>query len=233
MSEWGMLTEEEEAANAPLYGGAMTAGELAAWLNRRCGRLTGSRVYDALHRLKKGSGYSTGRLTLLKSLLAERMTGESVDHFVSAPMKWGLQQEPNAKMAYEVQTGYQIQKCGFILHPTIEDFGATPDGLIDHDGCLEIKCPNTDTFLDFRVSQTIPVEYEWQMAAQLACTGRKWCDFVMYDPRVKRMENIIIQRFTPHKVAWIDMVELEAKAFLDELDRMWEILIHSPLPEAA
>ncbi len=64
-------------------------------------------------------------------------------------------------------------------------FGASPDGLVGADGLLEIKCPYSSQKHLARVAEgVVPEEYKPQMLVQLLCTGRKWVDFVSYDPRI-------------------------------------------------
>ena len=76
----------------------------------------------------------------------------------------------------------------------IEQAGASPDGLIGKDGCIEIKCPNTSTHLDTLLSQKVPSKYITQMTWQMVCAGRKWCDFVSYDPRLPENLQLYIER---------------------------------------
>lgn len=224
MSVWGTIEPEE--TDERMYG-SMTPEQLAAWLNQRCGKLTASRAYDALHTLKKG-GYAASRTNLIRELLAERLTGESMDHYVSEEMRWGLKYEPDAKMAYETRTGNLIEACTYRDHPTIDNLGATPDGRVGRGG-IEAKCPKTSTFIDWLRGGTIPAEHECQMVVQIACFGFDFVDWVAYDPRVLRMDNLIIQRFRP-VASWVEGIEAEARKFLDEVETAWDQLIHSPLP---
>ena len=90
---------------------------------------------------------------------------------------------------------------GFIPHPTIEFFGASPDGLVGEDGLLEIKCPySTNVHLQRVAAGVVPEEYKPQMLVQLLCTGRKWVDFVSYDPRLSGAwspAKLFIARYEP------------------------------------
>ncbi|MFS1539860.1 MAG: YqaJ viral recombinase family protein [Candidatus Phlomobacter fragariae] len=67
-------------------------------------------------------------------------------------------------------------KTGFVPHPTIEGFGASPDGLVNDDGLIEIKCPNTTTHIETIITGKPKYEYLLQMHGQMMCTGRNWCD---------------------------------------------------------
>ena len=100
--------------------------------------------------------------------------------------------------------------------------GASPDSLIDDDGVLEIKCPNTETHISYLKSGVIPDEYVSQMLWQIACTGRKWGDFVSFDPRLNFENQLLIIRIIPSPANITDM-ENEARMFLDEVatDEQW------------
>jgi putative phage-type endonuclease len=109
-------------------------------------------------------------------------------------MQWGVETEPMARLAYEVETGAIVEQVGMINHPTIKMAGASPDGLVGDDGLIEIKCPNTATHIDTLENGTIKGEYLLQMQWQMACTGRIWCDFASYDPRVGHKSALKIIR---------------------------------------
>lgn len=199
------------------------------WLARRCGKLTASRMPDAMAKLKSGQP-AKARSDLQRELLAERMTGSSVPHYVNPAMEWGIAMEDEARDAYEAATGIIVgspwndAECGVFDHPDIIDFAASPDGMIDRDGLLEIKCPTTTTFIDWLMAGVVPEQHKPQMTAQIACSGRRWCDFAAYDPRIKDpAKRLMVRRFMP-TVEEIKAIEDEAVAFLAELERMEEIM---------
>jgi predicted phage-related endonuclease len=132
-------------------------------------------------------------------------------------MQWGTEQEPNARAAYEVETGSIVMETGFVPHSIIDMSGASPDGLIGEDGLVEIKCPNTATHVDTLLGQEAPSKYVSQMQWQMACTGRQWCDFVSYDPRLPENMQLFIQRINRDDKLIKDM-EQEVIKFLGELD---------------
>lgn len=196
--------------------------ELAAWLSSRCGKLTASRMRDAMSFKRDGTS-TEARAKLLRELLAERVTGSSVRHFVTDAMAWGLEKEAEAKAAYEAVSGCFVGECGFYDHPRIDMLGATPDGLLDPCGLIETKCPTTATFLEWTLAGVVPEEHKPQMTAQIACTGREWCEFVAYDPRIKRADKqLFIVRFTP-TAEELAAVEAGAEKFLAELDLMFDM----------
>ena len=186
------------------------------WFNARCGMVTASRVSDVIAKTK--SGYSTSRQNYLAQLVAERLTGQPVESYSNAAMEWGTQQEPFARAMYESNSDVLVDQVGFVLHPTIDCAGASPDGLVG-DGLVEIKCPNTATHLDYLLGKVVPSKYKPQMAWQMACTGRKWCDFVSYDPRLPQRHQLFVVRYTPEE-GYIESLEEEVRKFLEEVDNV-------------
>jgi putative phage-type endonuclease len=200
----------------------MNDAEKAAWLSQRCGKLTASRMADAMDLTAKGLD-SAKRKALKVELLAERLTGDTVPHFVNSFMQWGLEQEPAAKAAYELASGQMIVPCGFYDHPTISEFGATPDGLIPG-GVVEFKCPATTTHITWLLAGGVPEQHRAQILAQLACTGRERAVFVSYDPRIRdTRKSLHIVEWVPAK-AEIEAVEEAARKFLAEVEQMFQML---------
>lgn len=151
-----------------------------AWYQARIGKVTASRISKLNAKPAKGKALNALEL----ELLTERITGQAVDNFTSPAMQWGIDTEPLARQAYELQYFCTVIETGLIDHPTIAMCGASPDGLVGDDGLIEIKCPNTATHISTLVSDEVPCEYIPQIQWQMACTGRKWCDFVSFDPRL-------------------------------------------------
>lgn len=187
------------------------------WHAARRGCLTASRMADAIAVLKNGKP-SEARRKLMFDLLAERMSGVAVEHYVTPAMEWGIAHQADATAAYEAETGELVGPEVFVLHPSIDWFGATPDGIIGSDGLIEIKCPTTPKHLAWVMAGEVPDEHKPQILAQLACTGRQWVDFVSFDPRVKKPQ-LFIRRFHPER-AEIERVEVGAREFLEELAAM-------------
>lgn len=152
------------------------------WVQARLGKVTASRLADVLATTK--SGPSASRKNYMAELICETMTGQPYPHFTSKEMEWGTEQEPFARSAYEAEKGVLVEEVGFIRHPDIEGTGASPDGLVGPDGTLEIKCPNTATHIETMLSGKADSRYYAQMQWALECSGRQWCDFVSFDPRM-------------------------------------------------
>lgn len=187
----------------------------AEWLAIRVGKVTASRVSDVIAKTK--TGYGASRANYMAELIAERLTGAPADKFISGPMAWGTEKEPEARALYEFLTDAEVTQIGFVPHPTISMSGASPDGLVSDDGLVEIKCPNTATHIDTLLGQSIPAKYETQMQWQMACTGRQWCDFVSYDPRMPDSMRLFVCREARND-AMIAEISEEVAKFLSELD---------------
>ena len=184
------------------------------WRLARLGRLTASRIGEATARIKNGWGAS--RANLMGELIAERLTGMPADGYVSAAMKWGTETEPLARAAYIFYSDRDVVEIGHVLHPTIAEAGASPDGLVGEYGLLEIKCPSTATHIETLLGAPIDLVYHKQMQFQMACTGRAWCDFVSFDPRLPTEMQLFAQRILrDDKMIW--QLEQDAVAFLKEL----------------
>lgn len=153
----------------------------AEWHAQRLGKVTASKLADAIAKTRSGWGASRGNY--MTALMIERLTGRPTDFFSSAAMQWGSDQEASARALYEQVTLNEVEEVGFIDHPDIDMTGASPDGLVGDDGMIEIKCPNSATHAQFVIDRKIPDKYMKQMQWQMECTGRAWCDFVSYDPR--------------------------------------------------
>jgi hypothetical protein len=194
----------------------------AQWFADRTGCLTASRMAAAMKRLKGGAD-SAERAALRIEVLAERLTGNVVPHFVTPAMQHGIDTEPAARAAYELAHGVIVQECPFIPHPTIEYFGASPDGRIGKTLGVEIKAPTTAKFISWRLSGIVPDEHKPQMIAQCVCAGFDEVEFVAFDPRVPKHLQLFVVRFKPTQEER-DAVEQAARDFLREVDDMFDQL---------
>ena len=186
------------------------------WFEVRLGKVTASRICDVLSKTK--SGYSAARKNYMAQLICERLTGNREESFKTAAMQRGNDIEPKARARYMLETGELVEETGFINHPIINMSGASPDGLVGEDGLIEIKCPNTATHLEFLRTKTPKPEYLLQMLWQMACTGRKWCDFVSYDDRLPEHLSFQMVRINRDDER-IKEIEEEVQKFLHELDK--------------
>ena len=185
------------------------------WFNARLGKVTASRIADLMAKTK--SGYSASRDNYMAQLTIERLTQKPTEGYTNAAMQWGTDQEPFARAAYETKTGQLVTEVGFIVHPEIDQAGASPDGLVGDEGMVEIKCPESKTMIETLLSDKVPDKYFKQMQWQMACTVRKWCDYVVFDPRMPENLQLCIRRVERDDYI-IDEIKTEINKFLAELD---------------
>lgn len=187
------------------------------WFEIRRGKATASKIADIMAVTK--SGPAASRKNYMAKLLVERLTGLTADSYTSPEMQWGTDTEPLARAAYEERTFNNVETCGFIMTPDGRRSGASPDGLVGADGLIEIKCPNTATHIETLLGGIIDRKYILQMQFQMYATGRKWCDYVSFDPRMPERLRLFIKRVNRDEGIIKDIVE-SVRVFLEELDAM-------------
>lgn len=186
------------------------------WLEARAGSLGASQVADALARTKTGWGAS--RKNLHAQLVVERITGRPTEGYCSPAMQWGKDNEAQARAMYCFASGNAVHEIGLARHPSIEGTHASPDGLIDPEGCLEIKCPNSATHIETLTGSPIADRYIKQMQWQMEICDRQWCDFVSFDPRVPEEMQLHVQRVERDE-GFIDTMRAEIAEFIGEVDK--------------
>lgn len=183
------------------------------WFKARLGKVTASRVADVLAKIK--SGESASRRNYKIQLVSERLTGEKQETYINQAMQDGIDREFYARERYVQQFG-EVEEVGFIQHPTLEA-GASPDGMVGEDGIIEIKCPMGTTHTETLMSQDVPSKYMPQIQFQLLCTGRKWCDFISYNPMFPEHLQLFVKRVEADE-DYQKELEIEVKQFLSEVD---------------
>lgn len=125
--------------------------------------------------------------------IVQRMLGVH-DDYVSYEMQWGIDNEPEAIERYQVETSSTVEAKSRIIHEDYEYISGEPDGLVGEDGIIEVKCPNSSNHFKNLLNAEQVTQYRWQIQGYLWLTGRKWCDFVSYDPRYPEKYQISINR---------------------------------------
>ena len=200
------------------------------WLEARAGSIGASQIHEMLAKTKTGWGAT--RANLMARLIVEKLTGQPGETFSTPAMRHGTETEPQARAAYAFLTDADVEETGLVRHPEIPGTHASPDGLVGDNGLLEIKCPQTAQHLDTLLSETIPQKYILQVQWQMACTGRAWCDFMSFDPRLPAELQAWIKR-VDRDDAVIAEIENEARIFLAELDAKIDSLRGKYMKEAA
>jgi putative phage-type endonuclease len=187
------------------------------WHAARCGRVTSSGIADLMRKVANGKP-SKMRQTYLGKLVAERLSGQKAETFQSKAMEWGKETEDEAAQTYAFMHGINdMRKIGFAVHDRFEMWGCSPDRLIGDDGLIEIKCPQSATHIESLLGGPIDPDYVYQMQCQMAVTGRKWCDWISYDPRFPPEMQMHVRRVVRDPVVIVDL-ERAVTQFLSEVD---------------
>jgi len=157
------------------------------------------------------------RKTYALELIAEQKSDYIPESFTNSAMQWGIDNEEIALAWYEFETGNKTEKVGFCIHDNHELLGCSPDSLVEPDGLLEIKCPSSKNHVEYMV-EGIPKDYFYQVQLQMLVTGRMWCDFVSYDPRMCFDCRGYIQRINACEKTQDDLLNgyLEVIKLIDE-----------------
>ena len=157
-----------------------------AWLQSRLGRPTASNFGKLITPTGKAS---TSAEAYINELIAQRITGEIPEFFKSEAMQRGNDLEASAKALYEFTRDVEVVEVGLCLHDTLE-CGASPDGLINDEGGIEVKAPLPHTHVSYLRDGNIPSKYIPQVQGCLWITEREWWDFMSYHPS---MEDLIVR----------------------------------------
>jgi putative phage-type endonuclease len=190
----------------------------ADWHLARIGRISASRVRDVLAISKRDGKPLQARQDYAEELAIELVTGEAEPVFETAAMRWGKEQEPAARAAYEAHAGVLVGEVGFVIHPELDFLGASPDGLIlGASRGLEIKCPGRRKHWQ-TLRDGMPEEHVAQVQISMACTGLPEWDFVSFDPRfpphlqlhvetIKRDDDWIAHALAQCEALWREVAE--------------------------
>jgi len=194
----------------------------AEWLALRLGKVTASRMKDVLSK-GRGTAQSKTAETYMMELLCERLTGESKPFFENDAMQWGTATEPQARAMYELMSGNTVKEVAFVEHN--EFIGISPDGMIDDDGLIEIKCPTTITQVRRSLTDNYSKDYYTQIQCQLWVTEREWCDFLSFDPRLDIAASYLLQRVERDDV-FIDAMREKTYLFVETMNEFYNNLIN-------
>lgn len=162
------------------------------WYAARAGRATGSRAAAVLAKIK--SGEAATRRDYKLQLAVERLVGKPQESgFINAEMQRGIDLEPAAREAYEIETGEIVRSVGFFS--MVEHLaGCSPDGLIDG-GLVGFKCPKSTTHVEYVKCNRVPPEYVPQVTHELwVASEAEFYDFVSYDDRLPEDLQLLVVR---------------------------------------
>jgi len=168
----------------------MTQGS-EEWLKIRELKLTASHAQEI-------ANIGKGLDTYTNNIVCESFAITKDEGYTNTDMARGNDLEEEARVIYEMETGNKVKQVGFIEFS--EYVGCSPDGLISEDGGIEIKSLNNKVYTELVLTGKISSKYIWQIQMNLFITGRKWWDFVAYNPNY-------------YKSLWIQRVEPDSKKF--------------------
>jgi YqaJ-like viral recombinase domain len=194
------------------------------WKHARAGKATGSRARDILAKIKTGE--AAARRDYRIQLITERLTGAPADDgFITKEMMWGTEQEPFARMAYEINRQVIVHESGFAYLPDIQA-GCSVDGFVedfDGMGIVEYKCPKSATHIGYLMAGRLPPEHEPQVLHNLWITGASFADFASFDPRLPDHLQLFVIRVQRDEEK-IKAHEAEVLKFLAEVDEVFNQL---------
>lgn len=183
------------------------------WYMARCGKPTASSMYKIM------AGKTTALYqNYLMEIVLERLTNLPTESYTNPSMQWGIDNEPLARMAYELHTGHTLNQVGFMQHETLL-LGASLDDEVNTDGLAEYKCPNTATHINTLLKDKVPTAYNLQMQTQMLVAKKSWGDFVSYDPRLVGKAQLYIKHVERDEPL-IEKITVRVNEFNDEVDEI-------------
>ncbi len=179
------------------------------WHRNRSGHATASRFVDII-------GSAAARESYMWEMVAERLVGTGKRDSGGQAKQWGHDSEPPARREYQVRTGNLVQEVGFAVLESRKWLGCSSDGLVDADGCIEIKSPFNSGVHARTLALGMPEEHQAQTQGNLMVLRREWIDFLSFDPSFPAPCNLFIERHVRNE-SYIKMLDLEVKKFLAEV----------------
>ena len=160
----------------PVYHWKIVQGT-QEWDEIRLGKLTGSDFHTFLT-----CKTETRELALAEKAAERALADTDTKKATTWAMERGHTLEPEARRLYQAINEVTVTEVGFV---SLGDYvGCSPDGLVGDDGIIEIKGPRAKNFLLWKTKNYIMPDYKTQIQFNLFVTGRKWCDFFVYHPRL-------------------------------------------------
>lgn len=134
-----------------------------------------------------GKGLETYCRQIIQEMICEKVS------YTNKDMERGNELEPIARITYEFENSCEVKQIGFITYS--DHVGCSPDGLVNHDGGIEMKARNDSIHLGLLLGDSVDSSTVWQMNMCMLITGRQWWDFCSYNPNFK--QSLFVQRFYP------------------------------------
>lgn len=177
------------------------------WHRLKLGKISASSFYKLL-------GTKAVRNKYIYELASERITSSKSDskEYANFHMQRGNQFEDVAREAYKDKTFYEVQQIGLIQ--LNDNVVCSPDGLVDSDGLIEIKVPDSYNYIAqvLDIAQNgikgVPNEYYTQMQVNLYISNRQWCDYVLYNPKHDAVGNGLFIYRAERDVVYNDTIKI-------------------------
>lgn len=150
------------------------------WFRARMGIPTSSEFSTVMAK-GRGGAESKTRLTYMRKLAGEILTGEPMDHFGNHHTERGKEMEPEARDLYSFLRDVDPQLVGFVRNG---QKGCSPDAFVGSDGLLEIKTKLPHLQIECLEAGCLPAEHRAQCQGALWVAEREWIDFVSYWPKL-------------------------------------------------
>lgn len=206
----------------------MTVGqsENNQWFEARKNRLTASN-FGVVCKRRPTTKYTP---LVKKILYNEEINSYSIQH--------GKINEPEAIRTYEKKKSIKVRSCGLFVDMQYGFLAASPDGLIDADGIIEVKCPyslakkgitidfaakNIKTFyLKFdentqKINLKATHDYYFQIQGQLHIIQKLYCDFIVWTPLEMFVERIVKNDEFWYSKMETNLVQFYHKALIPEI----------------
>ena len=189
------------------------------WFNQRVGSVTASQVANVVAKTKTGT--SEKRKRYLYEIVAERLTGQSVDVPVTNAMQRGIDLEPQARDIFaKTMKDFKVDEASYYKHPTIKYAGASPDGLVGKFGLLEIKAMGQIAHSRqlAEPNKILNKDHELQMLWQLACMpDRLFSIYLCFNPDFPVKQQMFVQKIHRDNKR-IRELEVAVEDFLEEVE---------------
>ena len=193
------------------------------WFKMRSGKLTSSKLGTIMANFGKAFGDPAKKYAV--NIAVEQINGESIDNgFSNGHMERGHEQEPTARMLYELETFCEVKNGGFFGSDLI---GCSPDGLPEN-GVIEIKSVIPSAHYANLKRQSFDPAYKWQCIGNLMFTGRDWIDFVSYCSEFPEEKQLFVHRgFKEDFTDEFEKIEFRISEFMELISSTKELILNS------
>lgn len=205
------------------------------WKKARLGVITASEF----HKIITPSGSKSASANeYMGKLIAEHITGEQQDIYVSDDMFNGTMLEPKARSFFEAIKGFEAHEVGMVYKDSDKNIACSPDGLIAAYPCmdtpqpppigcedgsvqymtgLEIKCPKLANHISYVIDNKMPKQYIPQVQGSIWTTGVDGWWFMSYHPDYKPLivfverDNAYIEKMEKIILSFSELLQIHKR----------------------